>query len=152
MQETEETGVRSLGWEDPLAEGEQRPTPVFLSGESHGWGSHRITKSQTRLKSPSMQSTHAPGTLLPSTIRRKQWMPRCSTSPGINWNRVAVSAEVCGKASVVIHRRQGTKPQRHLGSCAQGTVCTDKSSPLFWEDTFSHRIHVRDYTAPYTTP
>ena len=152
MQETEETGVRSLGWEDPLAEGEQRPTPVFLSGESHGWGSHRITKSQTRLKSPSMQSTHAPGTLLPSTIRRKQWMLRCSTSPGINWNRVAVSAEVCGKASVVIHRRQGTKPQRHLGSCAQGTVSTDKSSPLFWEDTFSHRIHVRDYTAPYTTP
>ena len=49
-------------------------------------------------------------------------MPRCSTSPGINLNRVAVSAEVCGKASVVIHRSQGTKPQRHLGSCPQGTV------------------------------
>ena len=27
--------VRSLGWEDPLEEGMQ-PTPVFLSGESHG--------------------------------------------------------------------------------------------------------------------
>ena len=30
-----ETGVRSLGWEDPL-EKEMQPTPVFLPGESHG--------------------------------------------------------------------------------------------------------------------
>ena len=30
-----ETGVRSLGWEDPLEEGMQ-PTLVFLSGEAHG--------------------------------------------------------------------------------------------------------------------
>jgi len=31
-----ETGVRSLGKEDPL---EKEPTPVFLPGESHGWRS-----------------------------------------------------------------------------------------------------------------
>ena len=30
-----ETGVRSLGWEDPLEEGMQ-PTLVFLPGEAHG--------------------------------------------------------------------------------------------------------------------
>ena len=35
MQETQEAWVRSLGWEDPLEKGWQ-PTPVFLSGESHG--------------------------------------------------------------------------------------------------------------------
>lgn len=87
-----------------------------------------------------MRSTHAPGTLLPSTVRRKQGALRCSISAGINPNRVAVRAEVCGEASVVIHRSQGIKPQRHLGSCSQGTVSTDKSSQLFWEDTFSHGI------------
>ena len=31
-----ETRVRSLGREDPL-EKEMEPTPVFLSGKSHGW-------------------------------------------------------------------------------------------------------------------
>ena len=34
VQETEETRVGSLGWEDPLEEGVA--TPVFLPGESHG--------------------------------------------------------------------------------------------------------------------
>ena len=31
----QETGVQSLGWEDPL-EKEMQPTPVFLPGKSHG--------------------------------------------------------------------------------------------------------------------
>ena len=31
----QETGVRSLGWEDPL-EKKWKPTPVLLSGKSHG--------------------------------------------------------------------------------------------------------------------
>ena len=42
MQETQETRVRSLGWEDTLEEGTGnplrypwQPTPVSLSGESH---------------------------------------------------------------------------------------------------------------------
>ena len=35
MWEMQETWVWSLSWEDPLEEGMQ-PTPVFLSGESHG--------------------------------------------------------------------------------------------------------------------
>ena len=35
MQETQETWVRSLVWEDPLKE-ETQPTPVFLNGKSHG--------------------------------------------------------------------------------------------------------------------
>ena len=34
MQETQETWVQSLGWEDPLKE--MQPTPVFLPGKSHG--------------------------------------------------------------------------------------------------------------------
>ena len=34
-QETQETWVRSLGWEDPLEEG-MEPTPEFLSGKLHG--------------------------------------------------------------------------------------------------------------------
>ena len=33
-----ETWVQSLGWEDPL-EKELQPTPVFLTGESHGQSS-----------------------------------------------------------------------------------------------------------------
>ena len=46
----QETGVWSLGWEDPLEEG-TAPTPVFLPGESHGqrslvgyspWGHERV--------------------------------------------------------------------------------------------------------------
>ena len=32
---TQETWVRSLGWEDPLEEG-MATHPVFLPGESHG--------------------------------------------------------------------------------------------------------------------
>ena len=35
MQETQETWVRSLGWEDPLEEG-MTTTLVLLPGESHG--------------------------------------------------------------------------------------------------------------------
>ena len=35
MQETQETRVRSLGWEDPLEE-EMATTPVFLPGKSSG--------------------------------------------------------------------------------------------------------------------
>ena len=34
VQETQETWVQSLGWEDPLERAWQ-PTPVFLPGESH---------------------------------------------------------------------------------------------------------------------
>ena len=35
MQETQETQVQSLGWEDPL-EKEMELTPVFLPGKLHG--------------------------------------------------------------------------------------------------------------------
>ena len=35
VQETQETGARPLGWEDPLEEG-MTTTPIFLPGESHG--------------------------------------------------------------------------------------------------------------------
>ena len=35
VQETQETGVQSLGREDPLQE-EMQPTPVFLPGKFHG--------------------------------------------------------------------------------------------------------------------
>ena len=38
MQETQETWVRSLGWEDPLEKG-MAITPVFLPGEFYGQGS-----------------------------------------------------------------------------------------------------------------
>ena len=59
----QKTGLGSLGWEDPLEEAWQ-PTPIFLSGKSHGqrslvgynlwgrkelgveksWGSKRVTE------------------------------------------------------------------------------------------------------------
>ena len=32
----QKTQVLSLGWEDPLEKGIVLPTPVFLSGKSHG--------------------------------------------------------------------------------------------------------------------
>jgi len=35
----QETQVQSLGWEGSLEKGNGLPTPVFLSGESHGQGS-----------------------------------------------------------------------------------------------------------------
>jgi len=38
MEETQESRVRSLGWEDPL-EDEMQPTPVFLPGNFHGQSS-----------------------------------------------------------------------------------------------------------------
>ena len=36
MQETQETRVQSLGWEDPLEEEMATHSPVVLPGESHG--------------------------------------------------------------------------------------------------------------------
>ena len=49
-----ETWVRSLGREDPPREGNGKPTPVFLPGESHGRRSlvgysPRAAKSRIRL-------------------------------------------------------------------------------------------------------
>ena len=32
----QEAWDQSLGWEDPAGEGNDKPTPVFLSGASHG--------------------------------------------------------------------------------------------------------------------
>ena len=49
----QDTRAQSLDWEDPL-EKEWQPTPVFVSGESHGQRSleghkgHRVIKSQTQ--------------------------------------------------------------------------------------------------------
>ena len=47
-----ETWVPSPGWEDPQRR-KWQPTPVFLSGESHGQGSvatvHGIAESRTQL-------------------------------------------------------------------------------------------------------
>ena len=49
----QETWVQSLGQEDPL-EKEKQPTPIFLSGKSHGWRSLEgyvgLQKGQTQLK------------------------------------------------------------------------------------------------------
>ena len=36
VQETQETRVQSLGWEDPLEKEVATRPPVFLPGESHG--------------------------------------------------------------------------------------------------------------------
>ena len=63
MQETQETWVPSLGWEDPLEEG----TPGFLPGESHGQKSlrgysHGVAKNQTRLSD--LACMHGPGPVL----------------------------------------------------------------------------------------
>ena len=53
-QETQETWVRSLGWEDLLQKGNGNPLQYFLPGKSHGQRSlagHSpwVAKSQTRL-------------------------------------------------------------------------------------------------------
>ena len=57
----QETGVRSLGQEDPLEEG--MTTPVFLSGESHGqrslvgcspWGYKELDMTECMPGSPGM--------------------------------------------------------------------------------------------------
>ena len=64
MQETQETRVRSLGWEDPLEEGWQ-PVPVFLPGESP-WTEEpgRLqsigSKRRISLSEWACTSTHAP--------------------------------------------------------------------------------------------
>ena len=77
-----ETGVQSLGWEDPLEKGMAthssilQPTSVFLSGESlwtemlgelqfMGWGGvGGVTKSQTQLSNYAEAPTLPPGDLL----------------------------------------------------------------------------------------
>ena len=49
----QETGVQSLGWEDPLEKGMANHSPVFLPGKYCGQRSlagytvHGVTKSQT---------------------------------------------------------------------------------------------------------
>ena len=60
MQETKETQVAAVTWEDPLEKG-MEPTPVFLPGESHGQRSlagsiHWVAQSQTQVK---QLSTHS---------------------------------------------------------------------------------------------
>ena len=79
-------------------------------------------------------------------------MLRRSASPGINLNGVAVSAEVCGKASVMIHRSQGTKPQRHLGIVHRALCPLTKVHSCFEKTRFLTEFSVRDYTTPYTIP
>ena len=62
VQEKEETGVRSLGQEDPLEEGMGTHSRQYSRLENpvdrEAWQAtvHGVTKSQTRLKRP---STHA---------------------------------------------------------------------------------------------
>ena len=57
MQEMQQMRVQSLGQED-LWRRAWQPTPVFLSGESHGQKAmvHRTTKSWTHLKQLSMHA------------------------------------------------------------------------------------------------
>ena len=56
----QETQIQSLGGEDPLEEGRQ-PTPVFLSGDSHGLRRlvatvGRVAQCRRRLKQLSMHA------------------------------------------------------------------------------------------------
>ena len=61
-QETQETGVQSLGWEDPLEEGMATHSLQFSCLQNPmdrgvWWARvHRVSKSQTRLKRPSVQA------------------------------------------------------------------------------------------------
>ena len=66
------------------------PTPVFLSGESHGWRHlaatvHRVAKSQTWLKSLNTHThthTHTLGRLPPhSTLGLRVSVPGCTPPP-----------------------------------------------------------------------
>ena len=49
IQETQETGVRSLGQEDSL-EGAWQPTPVFMPGDSHGQRSLEQSMGSRRVR------------------------------------------------------------------------------------------------------
>ena len=52
MQETQETQVQSLGWEDPLEETMTTHSSVLtwrISGTKEPGGLHRVAKSWTRL-------------------------------------------------------------------------------------------------------
>ena len=59
MQETLETQVLSLSWEDTTGEGNGNPLPVFLPGKSHKQGKlasyNGVVQSQTQLKRLSTQ-------------------------------------------------------------------------------------------------
>ena len=52
-----ETGVRSLGWEDPLGR-KWQPTPVLLPGESHGGKSLVSYSPQGRKESDTTELLH----------------------------------------------------------------------------------------------
>ena len=63
MQETIRSGVRFLGWEDPLEEGTATHFSILAwripRGKGAWWATvHRFTKSQTRLKWLNMHSMH----------------------------------------------------------------------------------------------
>ena len=62
MQETQETQVRSLGWEDPQEEGLATYSSILaweipLTEEPGCTTVHRVTKSQTRLKHAGSRDT-----------------------------------------------------------------------------------------------
>ena len=61
MQETQETQVQSLGWEDPLEEGMATHSNIYVWGSpwtKENWRAtvHTVTKSQIQLKQLSMQA------------------------------------------------------------------------------------------------
>ena len=58
MQETQETWVRSLGWEDPLGEGMVAPSSI-LAGESHGRRSLEGCTPCSHIESYITACTHA---------------------------------------------------------------------------------------------
>ena len=53
----QETGVQSLGWDDPL-EKEMATTPVLLPGKSHGWRSLIGYSPQGRKESDMTKRVH----------------------------------------------------------------------------------------------
>ena len=63
----QETWVQSLGWEDPLGEGNGLPTPVFWPGEFHGqrslvgyMGLQRVRHDQATFTSLHLQTLISP--------------------------------------------------------------------------------------------
>ena len=83
VQETQETCVQSLGWEDPLGQ-RMATTPVFLPENSRGQRTWRATAQRVTESDPAERLSRAQLTAAPAADRETKLSPSAQNS----WSRL----------------------------------------------------------------